>query len=219
MEVAMSDRINLKEADRKVFTASLNDGLLDIFLANFVLMFAVAPFLSVYLGDFWSSFIFLPFWGVIYLVLRWIRVHIVNPRIGTVKYGPIRKKRITLFTIVMLVLNTIFLILGVIAFAMPGGSGWRITLVFSGIMLIIFSLAGYFLDLTRLYVYGLMLAMSIPVGEWLYQNRGASHHGFPVTFGFAAAIIFLVGLVKFITLVRDNPLPPEDLSLMEPKNG
>ena len=102
---------------------------------------------------------------------------------------------------------------------MPGGSGWRITLVFSGIMLIIFSLAGYFLDLTRLYVYGLMLAMSIPVGEWLYQNRGASHHGFPVTFGFAAAIIFLVGLVKFITLVRDNPLPPEDLSLMEPKNG
>ena len=34
-----------------------------------------------------------------------------------------------------------------------------------------------------------------------------------------AAIIFLVGLVKFITLVRDNPLPPEDLPILEPDNG
>ena len=215
----MSDRINLKEADRKVFTASFNDGLLDIFLASFVLMFAVAPFLSVYLGDFWSSFIFLPFWGVIYLVLRWIRVHIVNPRIGTVKYGPIRKKRITVFTIVMLVLNTIFLILGVIAFTIPDDSGWRFILPFGAMVLILFSMAGYLLDLNRLYVYGLMLALAAPVGEWLYQNRGASHHGYPVTYGLSALVIFLVGLVKFITLVRNNPLPPEDLSLVEPKNG
>ena len=215
----MSDEINLKEADRKIFSTSFDDGLLDIFLASFVLMFAVAPFLSKYLGDFWSSFIFLPFWGALYLILRWLRVHVVNPRIGTVKYGPIRRKKITAFTIVMLVLNTVFLILGMVAFAIPGDSGWRFILPFGAMVLILFSLAGYFLDLTRLYVYGLMLALAAPVGEWLYQNFGASHHGYPVTFGLSALVIFLVGLVKFITLVRDNPLPPEDLSLIEPKNG
>ena len=215
----MSDEINLKEADRKIFSTSFDDGLLDIFLASVVLMFALAPFLSKYLGDFWSSFIFLPFWGALYLILRWLRVHVVNPRIGTVKYGPTRKKKITVFTIVMLVLNTVFLILGMVAFAIPGDSGWRFILPFGAMVLILFSLGGYFLDLTRLYVYGLMLALAAPVGEWLYQNFGASHHGYPVTFGLSALVIFLVGLVKFITLVRDNPLPPEDLSLIEPKNG
>jgi hypothetical protein len=215
----MSNEINLKEADRKIFSTSFDDGLLDIFLASVVLMFAVAPFLSKYLGDFWSSAVFLPFWGALYLILRWLRVHVVNPRIGTVKYGPIRKKKITVFTIVMLVLNTIFLLLGMVAFAMPSGSGWRFILPFGAMVLILFSLAGYFLDLTRLYVYGLMLALAAPVGEWLYQNFGASHHGYPVTYGLSALVIFLVGLVKFITLVHDNPLPPEDLSLLEPKNG
>jgi len=215
----MSDEINLKEADRKIFSTSFDDGLLDIFLASVVLMFALAPFLSKYLGDFWSSFIFLPFWGALYLILRWLRVHVVNPRIGTVKYGPIRKKKITAFTIVMLVLNTIFLLLGMVAFAIPGDSGWRFILPFGAMVLILFSLAGYFLDLTRLYVYGLMLALAAPVGEWLYQNFGASHHGYPVTYGLSALVIFLVGLAKFITLVRDNPLPPEDLSLLETNNG
>lgn len=215
----MSKEISLKEADRKVFTASFDDGLLDIFLAGFVLMFAVAPFLSRYLGDFWSSFVFLPFWGVIYLILRWIRKHVINPRIGSVKYGPIRIKKLTTFTIVMLVLNSIFLLLGVIASVMPGGSGWRFVLPFSAIMLVTFSLAGYFLGLARLYVYGLMLALAIPIGEWLYQTFGVSHHGYPITFGILSLVIYLVGLVKFITLVRDNPLPPEDLSLMEPENG
>ena len=215
----MSNEINLKEADRKIFSTSFDDGLLDIFLASVVLMFAVAPFLSKYLGDFWSSAVFLPFWGALYLILRWLRVHVVNPRIGTVKYGPIRKKKITVFTIVMLVLNTIFLLLGMVAFANPSGSGWQFILPFGAMVLILFSLGGYFLDLTRLYVYGLMLALAAPVGELLYQNIGASHHGYPVTYGLSALVIFLVGLVKFITLVRDNPLPPEDLSLLETNNG
>jgi hypothetical protein len=215
----MSEQLDLKVADRKVFTASFDDGLLDIFLASFVLMFAVAPFLSRYLGDFWSSFVFLPFWGLVYLVLRWLRVHVVTPRIGTVKYGRKRRKKLTVFTIVMLVLNTAFLLLGVLAFTMPTDSGWRFILPFGAMVLILFSLGGYFLDLTRLYIYGLMLALAAPVGEWLYQNFQVPHHGYPVTYGLTAVVIFLVGLVKFITLVRDNPLPPDDLSLLETNNG
>lgn len=215
----MSQNIDLKQADRKVFTASLNDGLLDIFLASFVLMFAVAPFLSRYLGDFWSSFIFLPFWGIVFLVLRWLRVHVVNPRIGTVKYGPIRRKKITAFVIVMLILNILFLLLGLVAFTIPSESGWRFILPFGAMVMMLFSLGGYFLDLKRLYVYGLMLALAAPAGEWLYQTYKVPHHGYPVTYGLSALIIFLVGLVKFITLVRNNPLPPEDLSLLETNNG
>ena len=215
----MSDQINLKEADRKVFTASFDDGLLDIFLAGFVLMFAVAPFLSRYIGDFWSSAIFLPFWGALYLILRWIRVHIVNPRIGTVKFGLNRIKKLTTFTIIMLVLNILFLILGMLAFIIPTDSGWHFILPFGAMVLILFSLAGYLLDLNRLYIYGLMLALAAPVGEWLYQTFKVPHHGYPVSYGFCSLVFLLVGLFKFISIVRENPLPPEDLSILETNNG
>ncbi|MGB3702110.1 MAG: hypothetical protein WA997_12650, partial [Anaerolineales bacterium] len=61
-------KISIEEADRQVFRSSFEDGLVDIYISGVVLMLVVAPFLSVNLGAFWSSAIFLPFWGAIYLV-------------------------------------------------------------------------------------------------------------------------------------------------------
>lgn len=58
----MSQQISLKEAERKAFRSKYNDGLWDILLGCFFLMFAVAPYLSPTLGDFWSSVAFVPFW-------------------------------------------------------------------------------------------------------------------------------------------------------------
>ena len=215
----MTERIDLKEADRRVFATSFEDGLVDIFLSCFVLMFVLAPFFSVYIGDFWSSAIFLPFWGVIYLVIRWIRNQVIKPRSGVVKYGPRRIKKMTIFTGIMLILNVIFLILGMVAFFMPQGPGWTKTIPFSLMLLVSFSLAGYFLAVTRFYVYGLMLAGGFFLGEWLYQTYGVSHHGIPLVFGISAAIIFLTGLVKFFKFLRDNPLPTDDSMQWEGENG
>ena len=122
----MSERIDLKEADRRVFATSFDDGMVDIFISSVGLMLVIGPLLSVYLGDFWSSAIFLPFWGVIYLVIRWVRKNVIKPRSGVVKYGPMRRKKMTIFTGIMLALNVIFLILGMYAFFsfIPGSSGW-----------------------------------------------------------------------------------------------
>jgi len=215
----MSERIDLKEADRRVYAVSFDDGLVDIFLSSFVLMFALAPLLSVYLGDFWSSAIFLPLWGVIYLVIRWIRKNVIKPRSGVVKYGPMRRKKMTIFTGIMMALNVIFLILGLVAFFIPQGPGWTITIPFSLMLLVSFSLAGYFLAVTRFYVYGLMLAGGFFLGEWLYQTYGVSHHGIPIVFGISAAIIFLTGLIKFFKFLRDNSLPTDESLQWEGENG
>ena len=57
----MTAEISLKEAERKVFKATFQDGMWDIFIGCIVLQFAIAPLLSSKLGDFWSSVIFLPF--------------------------------------------------------------------------------------------------------------------------------------------------------------
>lgn len=214
MESDMSQKIDLKAADRKVFTAFLDDGLIDIFLSSFVLMFAVGVFLSKYLGDFWSSAIFLPLWGVLYLILRWIRKHVVTPRIGMVKWGSGRKKKLSVFTLLMLALNVIFFLLAIGLLILPIGIDWMGSLffpaIFSIMVLICFSTAGFFLDLPRLFVYGLILALAPLVGEWLYQAYSIPHHGFQVTFGISTLIIFATGLYKFVTTLRNNPMPTEE---------
>jgi len=130
-----------------------------------------------------------------------------------------RKKKMTLFTGIMLTLNVVFFILGLVAFVTPSGRGWTITFAFAGMLLITFSLAGYFLDVTRFYLYGLMLSGGFFVGEWLYQTFGVSHHGIPIVFGISAGLIFLVGLYKLFTFVQENPLPTDDQVQLEGNNG
>jgi len=212
----MSGDNDLQKAERKVFTSTFQDGLLDIMIGSFVLMMAVGPLLSVQLGDFWSSAIFLPFWGLIYLGVLLTRKYVILPRTGKVKFGTARKHKLTRFSIIMVVANLIFLILGVIAAfrIVPSGnerSDWIINLIFSLTWLLFGSLAGLLLGLPRLIVYGLILAAAPIIGEWLRVEHGATHHGYPITFGIAAGVIFLIGVFLFVQLLRNNPLPPENV--------
>ncbi len=182
-------------------------------------MWAAAPYLSLYIGDFWASAIFLPLWGTLYLVMRWVRKNIIRPRTGVVKYGVARKKKLTVFTLIMLALNVIFMLLGIMAFFLSTGPGWTRMMPFALMLLVSFSLAGYFLDVTRFYIYGILLAGGFFVGERLYQNYGFTHHGYPVVFGFLMVVIFLTGIYKFVSFIRDNPLPGEDQLRWESNNG
>jgi MFS family permease len=210
LEVGMKSNKTLKAADRKIFTTYFDDGLVDIFLAAFVLMFVIGPFLSVPLGDFWGVAIFLPFWGLVYLILRYLRRRFVTPRLGSVTWGDMRKRKLRTGGIIMLVLNVIFLGLGVVAFMFPIQSGLVSSLRFGAMILILFTAAGYFYDYGMLYVYGVLIALALPVGEWLYQTAGFSHHGYPVAFGSVAGIMLVRGLVKFFTILKTPPPQVEE---------
>jgi hypothetical protein len=212
----MSESVSLKEVEKKVFTATHNDGLWDILLGCFVLMFAIAPLLSASLGDFWSSAVFLPFWGLVFLVIRWMRKHVVAPRIGVVKFGRARMARLRKFSIVMLAVNVIALILGFIAASNVGKISGHAVVPLSGLIFLVgFSAAAHFLDFGRLYLYGLLIGLSPIVGEWLWAHHKASHHGFPLTFGVTAAVMILVGLVLLVRLLRANPVPVEGVASEE----
>jgi hypothetical protein len=216
----MSDDISLKEAEKKVFRTVFGDGLWDILLGCFFLLFGVAPFLSSSLGDFWASAVFIPFWGLVFLAVWQIRKRVVIPRIGTVTFGHVRRGKLKKFTVIMLVLNIAVFILGIVAAANAGRISGRTTSILFGLFLLCgFSLAAYFLDLGRLYIYGLLVGISPAVGEWLWVRGRASHHGFPVTFGTAAGIMILVGLILFVRLLRNNPLPAEGTPSEESCNG
>ena len=208
----MTGQISVKEAERKAFRTKTDDGLWDVLLGCFFLMFPIAIYLSPSLGDFWSSAVFLPFWGLVYLTILLVRKYVVTPRIGIVKFGQRRKTRLMKFTVALMIVNVVALILGIVAAATFGSVPGQLYPIFFGLILLVgFSAAAYFLDMPRLYVYGLLLWLSPLIGEWLWSHGYVSHHGFPITFGITSAIMIIVGLVIFIRLLRENPLPHEEI--------
>lgn len=203
----MQPPISLKSAERKAFQFTFADGLWDVLLGLFALQFAIAPLWSKSLGDFWSSAVFLPIWGLGYLVIWLTRKYVVAPRIGTVSLGKVRQRKLRQFSLIMLVANVLIFVLGILAalnFSRIPGIGFASLL--SLFLLAGFSAAAYMLDYPRLYFYGLLLFAAPPVGEWLYANHGASHHGYPIVFGVSAGIMILTGLALFIRLLKNNPV-------------
>ncbi len=202
----MQDPISIKSAERKAFQASVADGLWDVFIGCFVLEFAIAPLLSKSLGDFWSSVIFLPFFGLVYLGIWLTRKNIIAPRIGSVKFSKPRQNKLRKLRTMLVVFNIVIFILGLIAYIYFGRFSGGILMGILGVFLMAgFSVAGYFLEYPRLYIYGSLLMIAPLVGEWLYTYRGASHHGFPIVFGFSSGFMILVGLVTFTRLLKNNP--------------
>jgi hypothetical protein len=209
----MQTPVSLKSAERKVFQLTFADGLWDVLIGCFALQFAIAPLLSRTLGDFWSSAIFLPFWGLVYLAIWLTRKYVVTPRLGMVKFGKPRQGRLRRLGLVMLGANLLMLVLGILAAVIMSNVPDRSSInllgnIFSSLLglflLAGFSLAAYLLDYSRLYLYGLLLFLAPPVGEWLYTSYGAAHHGFPIVFGFTAGVMILAGLMSFLQLLKNT---------------
>ena len=120
------------------------------------------------------------------------------------KFGRTRKKKLAKFTLVMLLINIFAFILGLLAALNFGRVPGQMIGIFLGMILLLgFSLAAYFLDFGRLYFYGLLVGLS-PLGY-------VTHHGFPITFGTTSGLMILFGLVAFIRLLRNNPIPAENI--------
>jgi len=210
----MQKPLSLKSTERKAFQTSFADGLWDVLIGCFVLLFALAPLLSAALGDFWGSMIFLPFWGLVYLAIRLARKALVAPRLGTVRFGDVRKQKLRTFTHTMLAVNLLVFVFGLAVFVVSGAaSGWMgslggmwINALLGLFWLAGFSFAAYLLDFPRLYLYALLLGVAPLVGEWLYQHHGATHHGYPIAFGAAAALMILTGLALFVRLLIHTPV-------------
>lgn len=207
----MSKEVDLKRVEQRVFKSAFEDGLWDVLIGLVTLQFAIGPFLSRSLGDFWSSVVFLPFFALAFAVVWLIRRNVVRPRVGIVKFGDWRKKKLVRFNLAMLVAFSAALMLGVLSFvSFDSVPGWVHATRFSFAVLLLSGMAAYLLNFTRLYLYGLLMALSPLVGEWLWAHMGVPHHGFPVTFGVTSGIIIITGVVKFSRLLGSHPRMVEE---------
>jgi hypothetical protein len=213
----MTDLIasELKLEEREAFVAATDTGLWDVLLASVTLPFAVAPLLSARLGDYWSSAVFVPFWIAIYFLVRYVREKFVAPRVGHAQWGAFRRSRLKRLMIAMLAVNIVAFGIGWLAYvnAEQGANEiWAFPITFSLIVLVLLSLAAYAVSIPRFFFYGLLLALCPLLGEVLFRQGIASHHGFPIVFGAASILIAAIGVTKLVRLITGTPRAP-DLAL------
>lgn len=205
---------DLEILEQRTFRTVTDDGLWDVVIATVFANLAIAPLLSETLGDFGSSALLAPIWLATYLVIRIVRRRIIIPRVGTVRFGTDRLRRLRKLSIVMLIVNVLAAALGAVAYIGvqmdwldlgDGSIGYPLGL---GIVVLIgFTGAANMTGIARYYLYGLTLAVAPLVGEWLWREGLATHHGYPIVFGVAAVIIFIGGMVRFAAVLRSHPLP------------
>jgi hypothetical protein len=203
----MSQPLSLKEAERKAFKSTFQDGLWDIYLSLIFMGFAFGAFLDT-LGVseagtmiIWMSYVLLAF------LLMWIGKRFVTVlRIGLVKFGPTRKARLMKIRTVLLASVVLGLIVW-IAFALGSDnlSAGLMLGIFALNILVVFGLMAYFMDFERLYIYAVLYALSKPVGELLAEYAGLPNPTY--TFLVTGGASVIVGIVLFVRFLRDYPVP------------
>jgi hypothetical protein len=207
----MTDKLNLKELERRAWRSFFDDGLWDIYLGLLLGSMGISGLLdrssltedagmSIYIGL--LAVIVLAFWGA----KRFDTV----PRIGKVKFGHERKVRriktaLVLFASVVFGLVVMLLVSSGQREAAPQEPwGALMPALWSINMLIVFGAMGYFLDFERLYFIGLMYAIVIPVNEVLINLAGIRIG--PYLFLGCGSIIVVMGIFYLLRFMRSYPV-------------
>ena len=204
----MTNKINLKEREKKAWKSCFQDGLWDILLGFILLSFGIGPFIEEITGiTYLISYIILLSLG--YIIFYGGKKYITIPRIGNVKFGPKRKTK-KIKVVIILAISVIF---GLAAMVLTQTdlkpynidvSIWGI--IFAINALIVFSLMAYYLDFPRLYIYSIFFATSILIIETSSSHVGSTYDNV-IGFGMFGVVVLLVGLLHLTRFVRRYPLP------------
>ena len=213
-------KIDLKKLERKVWTSFYEDGIWDIYLGLLLSAIAVGAFCAdTGLSENYSIFGHVGIIVFAILFLWFGKRFITVPRIGTVVFGPRGRARLTKAQILL----AISCVSGLVAFLLIASTignamarpvmDYVVPLFWTVNMLVLFSLAAYFLNYRRLYMIGFLYAIAVPADKIMRQLLHIDLS--VVAFGVPALIILIMGVVVLVRFIRKYSIPNEDLSSKE----
>lgn len=204
----MSHTIDLKELEKKAYRSFFEDGFWDIYLGLMLLAIGGGPaLLALGTSLVWAAAVPLAVAVLGMLIFFGGKKHLTVPRLGAVQFGPARtlRRKKTSLVLACSVLVGIALLVLTATRSLPslGLAGVpTVAIIFAANCVIVFSLAAYYLDFGRLYVYGLLYAAAFPLAVVLTEHWGAAA-GFLVAYALSAAPMTLVGLALFVRFLRE----------------
>jgi len=216
----MSKSLNLKEAERVAYRLSTSrDGLYDTFLGILIILMSLTPWLD-------ENGLRLP-WNVIltegiaFLVLGGViltKKFLVVPRIGMVRHGEGRKRRLKKLAVIMgiVFLLTVGLFIMTYIATRRGsllnnhiGCDFELDMVHTGAGIFvfgIFSLIGFMNDYPRMYLYGALFGSGYILSTYLQDQIGILFYW---PWAVSGLLVAAIGAVYFIQFLKDFPKPVE----------
>jgi len=212
----MSTQINLKEIERKAFRSTYQDGLWDMYYGLVVMAMSIFVYRPATGYSPTNIVLAMLAFFVAGLLLFAGKKYITLPRMGQVKFGPMRKQKMTTLGVILGVL-----VLLQVALVGLTTQGWlnpeasakindflasrdlmdvAVAAIGALIIGVSFTVMAYFTDFPRGYYIALL--SSLAVFLMIYLNQPI----YPIIIG---TLIILPGLVLFVRFLRDYPLRTE----------
>jgi len=207
----MNAKIDLKQTERNSFKlATYADGLNDISLGLVMILMGIYPLTRELLGVNGNIIFSLGVLVVIFIGQFSLRARLAPSRIGLVKFGERVQKRIKTALLVGIIL--FFLTVGTWYLSSQGyflptpmwlGS-YGFDILIALVVLGIFSAMAYTLELTRFYLYGLLLGATFPLQTLLPVYQG-------IPYFVSGAIMIGIGAVLLARFLREYTAVAADL--------
>ena len=207
----MNAKIDLKQTERNSFKlATYADGLNDISLGLVMILMGIYPLTRELLGVNGNIIFSLGVLVVIFIGQFSLRARLAPSRIGLVIFGERVQKRIKTALLVGIIL--FFLTVGTWYLSSQGyflptptwlGS-YGFDILIALVVLGIFSVMAYTLELTRFYLYGLLLGATFPLQTLLPVYQG-------IPYFVSGAIMIGIGAVLLVRFLREYPAVAADL--------
>jgi len=221
----VSEKIDMKELERKAFRSTFQDGLWDIFLGLLLLNMGIGTVIGGTLGEAEISpmsllrivLIIVPLPFLVLLGFWAGKKFITTPRIGSAKFGPRRKARLRNVRAILFVsvLLTVIMVVWGLAAMGNGLPQWMRGIplplyVWPVQTIVVFGLAGYFLDVPRFYAYGVLYGLPLLVGILLVKNTElGALSSMAIAYGVPVGVMVPTGVALFIRFIRAYPKPTQ----------
>jgi hypothetical protein len=206
----MSENISLKKAEQKAFRSTFLDGLYDMLWGTMIFSLVLSGILRDLVG---VPLNYLPVLLVLVLGIPGVlagKKWLVTPRMGLVKFGPHRKKKLNRVRWILIVIFVFTLTIFLLPYLNQGdpvtvsGPYWIVDATAGLFVLAIFSFLATAMEQPRMYIYGLLLGLSMPFDEVFEHAFGLD---WMIGTFVAGAVMLVTGIVIFSRFLRDYPLP------------
>ena len=209
----MTEKMNLKEIEKKAYRFTFQDGIYDIMIGILLISFALAPIIREIIGLGYILFLVIP----APLIFTLSKKYITTPRIGIVKFSEKRQtsyKKLVIISIILVIITVILLIMTIMKI-FPGtfGSlldGYAVPLIIGISTIIGLGVFAYIKDFPHLWIYGLIIGFGIIIAEVLYKTVGTPLDGI-ITFGIPGILVLFYGIIILFRFLRKYPLPKEEI--------
>lgn len=215
--------ISAKELEKRAFRSTFQDGIWDIYLGLLLLNMSMSVGLAKLTSlNPMNLGILLLILAIIIMVGFFLgKKYITAPRLGMVKFGAERQRKVKKVSLVLslsaLMGLVTFLGFGSLTELFGGLPGWVVPLGLFGVTsVVVFSLGAYYLDYTRAYLYGWCYALAFPFGIFLQES---TMFGFLIAYTIFSMVMIVPGVILLIRFIRENPIPAEGMIEAEPDTG